>query len=62
MTRRLNDDLKFVGDPVCEHCDAPFQKPYQRMPEAEGTTGNLVLWCPKCRCMTPFQIAEDRCG
>ena len=54
MSRRLNQ-IKLEAGAACMHCDKPFERPYQRMPEIEGTSGKVVLVCPHCGCYTIFE-------
>lgn len=58
MPRKLN---AFEMEPQqdCHHCGARFDKPYQRMPEAERE-GVLVLRCPHCQCLSVFRVLESR--
>lgn len=57
--RRLTN-LRFAEKPVCIHCEAPFEKPYQRLPEMEIHGETCVLACPLCGCMTVFRMVKVR--
>jgi DNA-directed RNA polymerase subunit RPC12/RpoP len=54
MPRRLNQ-IHLEKGAACIHCDAPFEKPYERMPEIEGTSGNAVLRCQNCGNFSIFE-------
>jgi hypothetical protein len=41
------------------HCDRPFEKPYNRMPELETTPDVRVLKCSECDLLTVFQSASS---
>ncbi len=57
MPRRLNQITTEPGS-KCIHCDAEFEKPYERLPEVEGTSGRIVLKCPHCGLMSVFEEDE----
>lgn len=51
--RKLNQ-IKFASedDAKCMHCERPFEKPYNRMPELESTPDTRVLKCAACGLLT----------
>lgn len=52
MSRKLNN-VKLEDGASCMHCEVPFDRPYERMPERESP-GNLVLKCQHCGYFTIF--------
>lgn len=52
MSRKLNN-VKLEDGAVCMHCEVPFDRPYESMPECESP-GNLVLKCRHCGYFTIF--------
>ena len=58
MGRKLNQ-IKLEDNAACIHCDKPFEKPYRRLPEVEGTSGRVVLECPHCGRMSIFEEQTD---
>ena len=58
MSRRLNKILLEPGA-TCMHCDRLFERPYERMPELEGTSGRVVLKCQHCGLLTIFMEIEN---
>lgn len=59
MPRKLNRIAIEPGS-KCIHCDAEFEKPYERMPEAEGLSGNAVLKCQSCGLLSVFEEKTER--
>lgn len=57
MPRRLNQITIEPGS-KCDHCDREFERPYERMPEMEGTSGRVVLKCQYCGLCSVFQEFE----
>ena len=53
MPRKLNR-VNIEPGARCIHCDDPFERPYERVPEVEGTSGNVILKCQYCGLMTVF--------
>jgi len=48
-------DCECEGDPICFHCD-------ERLPDTatvERQGRAVVVYCPKCGCMTPFPISWE---
>jgi hypothetical protein len=45
----------FPAQPACFHCEAPFPE----TAKAESYGLNIVVQCPKCGCMTPFEFKEQ---
>jgi DNA-directed RNA polymerase subunit RPC12/RpoP len=57
MSRKLNQ-INLEPGSACWHCERTFERPYERMPEFEGTSGKAVLRCPDCGCFTIFETRE----
>ena len=57
MGRKLNK-IRLEDGAACMHCDHLFERPYERLPEMEGTSGKVVLKCPHCGLMTVFTEQE----
>lgn len=60
MPRKLNQ-IKFASedDAKCMHCDRPFAKPYNRMPELETTPDVRVLQCAEYGYLTVFRAESS---
>jgi hypothetical protein len=58
--RKLNQ-IKFASedDAKCMHCDRPFEKPYNRMPELETAPDVRVLKCAECGYLTVFRAESS---
>jgi len=58
--RKLNQ-IKFASedDAKCFHCDRPFAKPYNRMPELETTPDVRVLKCAECGNLTVLRAESS---
>ena len=54
MSRKLNQ-IHIEPGSKCIHCGAEFEKPYERMPEAEGLSGRVVLKCQSCGMLSVFE-------
>lgn len=57
MGRKLNK-IDLEPGAACMHCDHVFERPYDRQPEIEGTSGKIVLKCQHCGLFTVFEEAE----
>lgn len=58
MGRKLNK-INLEPGAACEHCRHVFERPYDRQPEMEDSSGKVVLECPHCGRFTVF-VEQER--